>query len=223
MAMSMKNLRILVADDHALMRRGIKALLETHPGWQVCGEAETGCESIERAAEWKPDVAIVDIWMPDVNGIEAARGIREVAPETEIIIYSVSFTDGLVREIIAAGVKGYIVKSDCDRVLAAAVERVANHKTFYTSNATKMTCVKTVNPAIMSTPSPEVVYDRLTSRERKVAQLIAEGKSSKQVATMLGISVKTADTHRSNIMRKLELHSAGELIRYAIRNRMIEP
>ncbi len=176
----MKPFRILVADDHDLMRRGIKTLLESHPGWEVCGEAKTGREAVDKAEELKPDIIILDISMPDLNGVEAARRIRKSSASTEILILSIHYSDQLIREIVDAGVRGYIVKSDSDR-------------------------------------------ERLTSREREIVQLLAEGKSSKEVAASLGISVKTAETHRANIMRKLDLHSVSELVRYAVRNQIIEP
>ena len=192
----MKMLRILVADDHDLMRRGIKALLQSHAGWEVCGEAHTGREAVAKAEELKPDVVILDISMPDLNGVDAAKRIRKSSPDTEVLILSVHYSDQLIRDILEAGVRGYIVKSDSDRDLIIAVETLA---------------------------PPETMRDRLTSREREIVQLLAEGKSSKEVASSLNISVKTAETHRANIMRKLQLHTVSELVRYAVRNQIIEP
>jgi len=218
----MKPLRILVADDHDLMRRGIKTLLQTHPGWEVCGEAHTGREAVSQTEELKPDIVVLDISMPDLNGMEAARRIRKVCPSTEILILSLHFSDQLIREIVEAGVRGYIVKSDSDRDLIVAVETLAKHKPFFTPRATEV-ILSNFNGAGTKVEVPETVHDRLTSREREIVQLLAEGKSSKEVANSLNISVKTAETHRANIMRKLQLHTVSELVRYAVRNQIIEP
>lgn len=217
----MKTVRILIVDDHDLMRRGIKALLQSHAGWEVVGEAHTGREAVAKAEELKPDVVILDISMPDLNGIEAARRIRKSSPNTEVLILSVHYSDQLIRDILEAGVRGYIVKSDSDRDLAIAVETLANHKPFFTPRATEV-ILSNFNGARPSNDLPESVRDRLTSREREIVQLLAEGKSSKEVASSLGISVKTAETHRANIMRKLQLHTVTDLVRYAVRNQIIE-
>jgi DNA-binding NarL/FixJ family response regulator len=218
---TMKTVRILIVDDHDLMRRGIKALLQSHAGWEVVGEAHTGREAVTKAEELKPDVAILDISMPDLNGIEAARRIRKSAPNTEVLILSVHYSDQLIRDILEAGVRGYIVKSDSDRDLVIAVETLANHKPFFTPRATEV-ILSNFNGARPGNDLPESVRDRLTSREREIVQLLAEGKSSKEVASSLGISVKTAETHRANIMRKLQLHTVTDLVRYAVRNQIIE-
>ncbi len=218
----MKPLRILVADDHDLLRRGVKVLLQTHAGWEVCGEANTGRDAVSRAEELKPDIAILDISMPDLNGVEAARRIRKVSPGTEVLILSMHYSDQLIREIVDAGVRGYIVKSDSDRDLIIAVETLSKHKPFFTPHATEV-ILSNFNAGGPVSGVPELIRDRLTSREREIVQLLAEGKSSKEVAASLGISVKTAETHRANIMRKLELHSVSELVRYAVRNQIIEP
>ncbi|HEY4839396.1 MAG TPA: response regulator transcription factor [Candidatus Acidoferrales bacterium] len=218
----MKALRILVADDHDLMRRGIKTLLQTHAGWEICGEAQTGREAVSRTEELKPDIVVLDISMPDLNGIEAARRIRKASPETEVLILSLHFSDQLIREIVEAGVRGYIIKSDSDRDLIVAVETLAKHKPFFTPRATEVILSNFNNTGGTRVEVPETVQDRLTSREREIVQLLAEGKSSKEVANSLNISVKTAETHRANIMRKLQLHTVSELVRYAVRNQIIE-
>src|SRR6202041_937702 len=134
----MKTLRILIADDHDLMRRGVKTLLQSHAGWEICGEAHTGREAVAQAEELKPDIAILDISMPDLNGVDAARRIRKESPNTEILILSVHYSDQLIRDILEAGVRGYIVKSDSDRDLIIAVETLANHKPFLTPRATEV-------------------------------------------------------------------------------------
>jgi DNA-binding NarL/FixJ family response regulator len=218
----MKNLRILIADDHDLMRRGVKSLLQSHPGWEVCAEAHTGREAVSKAEETKPDIVIMDISMPELNGIEAARRVRKVAPNAEVLILSVHYSDQLIREILDAGVRGYMIKSDSDRDLVAAVETLAQHKPFFTPRATEIMLSNFSSAAARSEPL-ELIGDRLTSREREIVQLLAEGKSSKEVASSLCISVKTAETHRANIMRKLQLHTVSELVRYAVRNQIIEP
>lgn len=218
----LKNLRILIADDHDLVRRGLKSLLESRVGWNVCAEAHTGREAVEMAGETKPDVVILDISMPELNGVEAARRIRKVSPNTEILILSIHYSDQLIRDILEAGVRGYVVKSDSDRDLILALETLANHKPFLTSKATEMMLTNFNQPGFRP-DFEEITNHRLTSREREIVQMLSEGKSSKEVASALGISVKTAETHRANIMRKLEMHSVTELVRYAVRNQIIEP
>jgi DNA-binding NarL/FixJ family response regulator len=217
----MKNIRILIADDHDLMRRGLKALVESHPNWQVCDEAHTGREAVARAEQAKPDVVILDISMPELNGLEAARSIRKASPNTEILILSVHYSDRLIREIVEAGVRGYIMKSDSDRDLIDALEKLANHEPFFTSKAAEMMLAR-FNHSGSHSCMKETVGERLTAREREIVQLLSEGRSSKEVASFLGISVKTAETHRANVMRKLDIHSVSELVRYAVRNQIIE-
>lgn len=219
---TMRSLRILIADDHDLMRRGVKSLLQAHAGWEVCAEAHTGREAVAKAQELKPDIIIMDIGMPELNGVEAARRIRKVSPNSEVLILSVHYSDQLIREILDAGVRGYMIKSDSDRELITAVEILASHKPFFTPRATEVILSNLSSPTARSEPL-ELVGDRLTSREREIVQLLAEGKSSKEVASSLSISVKTAETHRANIMRKLQLHTVSELVRYAVRNQIIEP
>jgi DNA-binding NarL/FixJ family response regulator len=215
-------LRILVADDHDLMRRGLKSMLETHPGWEICGEAHTGTEAVTKAQELKPHVAILDISMPEMDGLEAARQIRKNSVKTEILVLSMHYSDQLIRDILEAGVRGYVVKSDSDRDLILAVEALANHKPFFTPHATELMLTNLSASSGGLTNGTETLKDRLTAREREIIRLISEGNSSKEVATTLGISVKTADTHRANIMRKLQVHTVSELVRYALRNQIIE-
>jgi DNA-binding NarL/FixJ family response regulator len=221
METTVKALRILIADDHDLLRRGVKTLLLSQPGWEVCGEAKTGREAVAKAEQFKPDIVVLDIGMPDLNGVEAAKRIRKASANTEILILSMHFSDQLIRELLEAGVRGYIVKSDSDRDLIIAVETLSRHKPFFTPHATEV-ILGSFNTGGPVKEVPELVSQRLTSREREIVQLLAEGKSSKEVASSLGISVKTAETHRANVMRKLELHSVSELVRYAVRNQIIE-
>jgi DNA-binding NarL/FixJ family response regulator len=213
----------MIADDHDLVRRGLKTLLESHAGWKVCAEAHSGREAVTMAEELRPDIAIMDISMPELNGLEAARKIKKCSPNTEMLILSMHHTDQLVREIIETGAKGYIIKSDSDRSLIAAVEALAVHKPFFTSCATEIMLESIRTRGTSSVPEfPQTVRDRLTPREREIVQLLSEGKSSKEVAVILGISVKTSETHRANIMRKLEIHSVSQLVRYAVRNQIVE-
>jgi len=215
-------LRILVADDHDLMRLGVRALLGGHQDWEICGEARNGREAIAQTEALKPDIVIMDITMPELNGLEAARKIRKTFPNVEVLILSVHYSDQLIREIVSAGVRGFLVKGDSERDLITAVEALSKHKSFFTPRATDV-IINQLQGSGASEEEPELTGHRLTPREREIVQLLAEGRSSKQVAQSLSISVKTAETHRANIMRKLELHSVSELVRYAVRNQIVEP
>ncbi|HWP65403.1 MAG TPA: response regulator transcription factor [Candidatus Limnocylindria bacterium] len=218
----MTEVRLLVADDHEVVRRGIRALLETEPGWTVCAEAANGREAVERAAATEPDVAILDVSMPELNGFEAARQIRKTCPRCEVLILTMHESEAVLRDALAAGVRGYVLKSDAGRMLIAAVDAVRQHKSFLTPAAADMVLAD-YRRHEGAGPGADVPRLRLSPREREVVQLLAEGKSTKAVARTLGISVKTADTHRTNVMRKLALHSQSELVRYAIRNNLIQP
>jgi len=218
----MKNLRVLIADDHDLMRRGLRALLEAQPGYEVCGEASKGREAVAKSEQLRPDVVIIDICMPELNGIEATRQIRRVSPRTEVLILSVHHSDQLIREILDAGARGFVVKSDSDTDLLRAIDALGNHKPFFTSYATELLLGRYGTDGAAS-PLESLPGERLTSREREIIQLLAEGRTSKEIATVLNISAKTAETHRANIMRKLDFHSVGEIVRYAVRNQIIDP
>ncbi len=212
----MRNLRILLADDHSLLRRGLRSILESQPNWEICAEAHTGREAVAQAIQLRPDVVILDVCMPELNGIEATRQIRKLSPRSEVLILSVHESSHLVREVIEAGARGYLLKSDSDRELVAAVESLARHKPFFTGRATE----RLMNGC--ATDEDIEATERLTAREREIVQLLAEGKTSKEVASVLNISTKTAETHRAHIMRKLEFHSIGEIVRYAVRNQIID-
>ena len=213
----MRNLRILVADDHDVVRRGIKSLIESRPEWQVCDEARSGREAVAKAEGRKPDIVVLDISMPELNGLEAARRIRKLSPSSEILILSMHYSDQLIREILDAGVRGFVVKSDSARDLIAALDALANHKPFFTSKATEVMLTNFRRPASFAVPK-----ETLTSREREIVELVSVGKSNKEVASSLGISVKTAEAHRAKIMRKLDIHSVSDLVRYAVRNQIVE-
>ncbi len=212
----MSKVRILIADEHDLVRRGLRAILETHPGWKVCGEAVTGQEAVEKTKRLRPDIVVMDISMPDLNGLEATRQIVRAVPKTEVLILTAQESQQLVREVLEAGAHGYVLKSDKEPALLAAVEALSRHETFFTSKVSEM-----VLEGYLGSRNRGLRRD-LTTRERQIIQLLAEGKRYKEVAASLGISVKTAEMHRSNIKRKLGLVSLGELIRYAIRNKIVD-
>jgi DNA-binding NarL/FixJ family response regulator len=213
----MKPLLILIADDHAVVRTGLRTLLESRQGWQVCAEASDGRDAIAKAIKHKPDVAILDIGMPLLNGVEAARHIRKVSSDTEILILTMHESDDLVQQVVEAGARGYILKDEADRVLLSAVDAVRQHKPYFSTRVSSAAEASDVDSAD-SSKSPR---SRLTPREREILQLLAEGKSNKEVANLLGISVNTAEAHRANIMLKLDVRSLAELVVYAIRNKII--
>lgn len=217
----MNPLRILVADDHEIVRRGLIALLKSRAGWDVCGEAKDGRDAVDKAKELKPDVVILDIGMPNLNGLEAARQMLHHNPQTKILILTITDADELVRAVLDAGARGFVLKSDATRDLIAAVEALQSNKTFFTSRVAEMVLGGYLGRGV-SVGDGGVSLPALTPREREVVQLLAEGKSSKEVATHLDLSVKTAETHRSNIMRKLNLHSVSELVLYAVKNNMVQ-
>lgn len=217
----MSLVRIIVADDHDIVRHGLRALLETRQGWEVIGEASDGRQAVDMAKRLKPDVVVLDISMPELNGLEAARQILHDLPRTEVLILTMHRSEQVVRELLQAGARGYLLKNDAARELVAAVEALSQHQPFFSSEVSEIVLQGFRKPAA-DTDSSQTPTARLTARERQIAQLLAEGKSNKEVASALGISVKTAETHRTNIMNKLNLHSLSELVRYAVRNNMIE-
>jgi DNA-binding NarL/FixJ family response regulator len=215
-------LHILIADDHEVVRRGLRVLLESRPGWEVCGEAAGGREAVEKARKLKPDVVVMDIAMPELNGLEATRHILKAIPQTAVLILTVHESDQLVHEVLAAGAQGYVLKSDAGRDLVNAVEALSQHKVFFTSSVARIVLEgyrKMSSQADASGEPPSL----LSAREREIIQLLAEGKSNLDVAELLNISAKTVRTHRAHIMEKLNLHSITELVRYAIRNKIVEP
>jgi DNA-binding NarL/FixJ family response regulator len=214
--------RIVVADDHAVVRRGLRALLQAQPGWEVCGEAANGREAVEKVKQLKPDVVVLDIGMPELNGLEATRQILKEAPRTEVLILTMHHSEEVVCEVLRAGARGYVLKSDADTDLVTAVKALREHKPFLTSHATQVV-METYAEVCANRGEEEPARSRLTGREREVVQLLAEGKSNKEVASALGISVKTVEAHRANIMHKLDLHSVSDLVHYAIRNKIVEP
>jgi DNA-binding NarL/FixJ family response regulator len=216
--------RILIADDHEVARRGIRALLESHENWEVCAEAKDGREAVELAASERPDLILLDIGMPNLNGLEAARQILTVFPDVPILILTMHDSDNVVREVLRAGARGFLLKSDAGRDLVAAVEALQVQRTFFTNRVSQMVLDGFLERGNKGNekPTDDDSGEILTAREREVIQLLAEGKTSKEVAVTLNLSVKTAETHRTNLMRKLGLHSVADLTRYAVRNGIVQ-
>ena len=213
--------RLLLADDHEVVRRGLRALLEAEQGWEVVAEAVDGRDAIEKTKQTKPDVAILDISMPSLNGLEAARQIAVSALQTKVLILTVHDSDPLIQQVLEAGARGYLLKSDAARDLVAAVDALRRNKTFFTPKVAQIVLEEYLGKNPKDAAS-EGGCSRLTGRQREIVQLLAEGKTSKEVACALGLSVKTAETHRANIMRRLDCHSVTALVRYAIRNHIID-
>ncbi|MGB6429245.1 MAG: response regulator transcription factor [Candidatus Acidiferrales bacterium] len=210
---------ILIADDHELVRKGIRMVLTARSGWEVVAEASDGRDAVKKAQQLKPDVAILDISMPLLNGLEATRQIAKSAPQTKVLILTMHEADPMIQQILEAGARGYLLKSDASLDLVSAVEALLRNKTFFTPKVGQIVLEGYLNK------SPKGAGEdaangalRLTARQRQIVQLLAEGKSSKEVAVVLDISVKTAETHRANIMRRLDCHSVTDLVHYAIRN-----
>ena len=214
-------IRILLAYDHEVVRRGLIALLATRPDWQVCGEAQNGREAVALAVKLKPNLAILDLSMPELNGVEATRQIRKEVPETEVLVFSMYESEEFVRDLLAAGARGYVLKSDVAAQLLTAVETVARHKPFFTSEVAERVLEGFLRLGELSTGAGDAGI--LTPREREIVQLLAEARSNKEISTILAISVKTVETHRASIMRKLGISSIVDLVHYAIRNNLVSP
>jgi DNA-binding NarL/FixJ family response regulator len=213
--------RILIADDHHVVRTGLRSLLESRSGWKVCAEATNGREAVEKAGKLKPHVAVLDIAMPLLNGVEAIRQIRKISPKTEILILTMHHSELLVREVLEAGAHGYILKDDADRNLIVAVDALRRHQPYLSPRVSDAASKGQMQPGA-AVSGERSSRRRLTPREREILQLLAEGKINKEVAHLLGISVKTAETHRANIMLKMDFHSLTELVHYAVRNKIIQ-
>jgi DNA-binding NarL/FixJ family response regulator len=214
----MTPLRIVIVDDHAVVRRGVRALLESQPGWEVSGEAATGREAIDLARRLQPDIVIMDLSLPELNGLDATRQILKESPRTEVLVLTMHHSEELARNVLQAGARGYVLKSDADQSLIAAVESLRQHRPFLTSTVTEFV----LDDYIHRTDDVVPGHTTVTPREREIIQLLAEGKSNKETAAALNVSVKTIEAHRANIMRKLRLRSASDLVRYAVRNRIVQ-
>lgn len=214
-------LRILIADDHPLIREGTCAVIGREPGWKVVGQAANGREAVAQAIALEPDVVVLDMTMPELNGLDAAIQIRRQLPGTEVLLLSGFGSEEVIHAAFQAGVKSFILKAGEEELLLEAIRSLAQHKPFLTPTVAQIL----LSPA----PAPKGSADngdaatRLSAREREVLQFTAEGKTNREVATALNIGIRTAENHRASILRKLHLNSAAELVRYAIRNRMIDP
>ena len=215
-----KQTRILLADDHELVRRGLRTLLESHPGWEVCGEASDGRTAVEMTRRLQPDIVVMDVSMPELNGFEATRQILAKQPKVEILALSMHESQQMVNEVLDAGARGYVLKSDAGSDLVAAVEALRRHNYFFSKRlgASVQNMEQVASGRNRRRPKTP---GALTAREREILQLLAEGCTNKLVASRLGISVKTAETHRARIMRKLKVDSVADVVRYAIRNGLI--
>jgi DNA-binding NarL/FixJ family response regulator len=212
-----KAARIVIADDHELVRKGLAAVLAEVGAWKVIAEAANGRQALEQVAAHKPDIAILDLTMPELNGLEATRQILATEPQTRVLILTAHESEQLIREVLGAGAQGYVLKSDAGRTLVSAVEALLEGRTFFTSKVARM-----VLEGYLRSPADAEAIPTLSAREREIVQLLAEGRSNKEVARKLDISVKTAETHRSNIMRKMQFDSLSDLVRYAVRNKIID-
>jgi DNA-binding NarL/FixJ family response regulator len=216
----MKKLRILLADDHALVRRGARGLLNSLQGWRVVGEATNGREAVEKAIKLKPDLAVVDIGMPELDGVDVTRQIREAVPDAKVLVLTMHESDQMVQRALNAGAHGYILKSDLTECLVKAVKAVSEGKRFLTPKVSEI-----VLEGFLKTKGQHQqgghAGARTTPRELEIIRLLAQGKFNKEIAVELGIAVRTAETHRAKIMLKLGLHSLAELIHYAIAHGII--
>jgi len=219
---NMNTVSILIADDHAVVRRGVRTLLETQPGWKVVSEESNGREAIDKVIKLSPDVAILDISMPDLNGLDATTLILKARPETRVLILTMHSEEDLIKKSLSAGARGYLLKSDAERDLITAIEALLHGKTFFTSAASDV-ILDNLRGGTHHTWAERKGGDRLSPREREIVQLLAEGRSNKEVAAVLNISTRTVENHRAKVMEKLKLHSLGELVRYAVRNNIVEP
>src|SRR4051812_44849928 len=208
-------IRVLIADDHDVVRSGVRAILESQGGVEIVGEAEDGKAAVVAALATNPDVVVLDYSLPLMNGIEVTRQIRTRVPGAEVLIFTMHDTTALVREVLEAGAKGFLLKSDAKRFLIAAVESLADHKPFFTGKVSEALLESFLGKGA----APDSL---LSARDKSVIQLIAEGQTNKQMADVLNISLKTVETHRATAMRKLNLDTTAALIRYAVRNKIVE-
>jgi DNA-binding NarL/FixJ family response regulator len=213
-------LRILIVDNHPVTRRGIRMLLEARPHWTVCGEAANGRDAVEQARRAKPDIVVMDLALPELNGLDAMRQILKDAPATEVVVLTIHDSEEVVQQALQAGARGYVLKSDAGRSLVDAVQSLGRHTPFFTPTVAELVLDAYIRGDTGEAHGLEPPI--VTAREREIIQLVAEGRTSKAVAADLGISVKTVEAHRTNIMRKLRMHSVTQLVRYAIRHHLTE-
>jgi two-component system response regulator NreC len=217
----MKPLRILIADDHEVVREGTRLMLESEPGWEVCGVATTGREVVEQAKELRPDIVVLDMSMPELTGLEAARHIKRAVPQTEILIFTANENEDVIRQVFDAGAKSYIRKADAPTQLVDAIKSLREHKPFFTSKVSEVLFARFLESS--SSGARSVPKDRgLSDREREVVRLLGDGKSNKEIAAALNISSRTVEVHRAAVMKKIGVKSFSELIRWAIKNNIIQ-
>jgi len=216
----MNTLRILLADDHKVVRHGTRALLSKIPEWEIIGEVDNGRDAVAQTEKLKPDIVILDIGMPQLNGLDATRQIKKISPQTEVLIFTAHEAEEIVHDVFDSGARSYIMKTDAADHLIEALKALSEHKPFFTSRISEIVFARYTNGTKNIESTPE--KSRITDREREIVQLLAEGKTSKEVAAVLGISARTVETHRAAITKKLGLKSFSELIRYAIRNNIVE-
>jgi DNA-binding NarL/FixJ family response regulator len=215
----MASLCVLLADDHDIVRKGLRKIIEGQPGWRIVADVNNGRAAVEQANQFEADIAILDIGMPLLNGLEAARQISKTGSQTKILILTMHESEALIQQVLETGARGYLLKSDAVRDLVPAIEALSQNKTFFTSKVAQMVLdgylgkSKEISNEIDSLP--------LTARQREIVQLVAEGKSSREVALQLGVALKTIETHRANLMRRLGCHTVAELVRYAVRNKIV--
>lgn len=211
--------RILVADDHDVVRQGLRLLIQEQPQWKIIAEVKDGRDAVAKASKLKPDIAILDISMPSLNGLEATRQIMKVNPQTKVLILTVHDSEQMIETVLQAGARGYVLKTDAGSDLVRAMQALLAGQTFYTQKASQIILDGFTGKRPRAIEGGSQV---LTAREREILQLLAEGKISKEVAALLDLSTKTVVTHRTNLMRKLSCHCVGELVRYAVRNHLVE-
>jgi DNA-binding NarL/FixJ family response regulator len=211
-------LRVLIADDHQAIRQGVRAFLENREGWQIVGEASNGREALRLARETSPHIAIVDYSLPQMNGLELTRALKRELPRTEIVIYTMHDEESILTEVLRAGARGYVLKSDPSAHLVSAIEALARGKPYFSAEISEALLDHFVDPRQGNNGAT-----MLTAREREIVQLIAEGNINKQIAYILDISLKTVESHRAATMHKLKLRTTAELVLYAVRNHIVQP
>ena len=214
--------RILLADDHDVVRRGLKALVQEHAGWEICGEATSGWEAVDLAREMQPDIAIVDLMMPDLNGLGVTRQIRKASERTQVLIFTMHHNEALIHDVLEAGARGYLLKTDAEQHIVTAIETLLRGQPYFSAQVSE-TVLEGFLRSGRQGAAERAAMPRLTPREHEIIQLLAEGYRNKKIAQMLGISIKTVETHRTALMRKIGVKSIVELVRYAVRNNLTEP
>lgn len=217
----MKAVRVLIADDHEVVLEGVRSLIERQPDLEVCGLATTGREAVDLARKTNPDVVVLDLTMPEMDGLDAIRQIKKAVPDTEVVVFSAHPSEDLIEDVFEAGAKSYIEKIEASRDLVSAIRSLAEHKPFFTSQTSEVLFSKFLVPG--SKKQPDRAEPKLTAREREIVRLLAQSGSNKEIATTLGISIRTVETHRATLMHKLGVHSVAGVVRYAIRHHIIEP